>query len=295
MADYRGYSGSPISSAVGSAGDDFLRGLLERRRRQDEAEKAAGEARGAQATADLLYKNKIWDAEQYQKFNQAPLKQKAAMVGTLVNNYHLSLLQNEENRRAAEAAWTPPPEAQTAATWSNKQYLPQGPGKYGLVDYTATTQPPTEQQQREASYTGGRIIWDGEKYSYHQYPTTDVTGPPTKDPQTGLWLQDGKPLPEPIQQRIEDLQAERAKAAQPQPTPQPGYLSNVYHAIFGGGTPAATPTPVPSETPATTQMQLAPGAGNAITQRDQDALKWARENPDDPRADAILAKLGITQ
>jgi hypothetical protein len=172
-----GYTGN-ITGAVRSAGDEFFKALLERRKLADETEKAAGEARGAQATADLLHKNGIWDDKQYLEFNHATLKQKAAMVGSLVNNYHLSLLQNEENRRAQEAAYRPSSSDLEMANRLNMQYLPLGPGHYTLQQFPSVTQPPTEGQQTEAGYTGGRIIWDGEKYSYHAYPAPD----PSKGP-----------------------------------------------------------------------------------------------------------------
>jgi hypothetical protein len=57
--------------------------------------------------------------------------------------------------------------------------------------------------------------------------------------------------------------------------------------------PAGPSAPPPAQTQPPTNMQLAPGYGQAISDEDQQALAWARANPDDPRAAAILKKLGI--
>jgi hypothetical protein len=273
-----------------------------------DTEKAKAESAGARIYADYAHRQGIIDDETYAKFYKSSPQQQVGMLGSFIaidahnrqqseqldRDRRTALAFREYNRRLTESQFTPPSVVApvTTATGEPLAYpLQTSPGQFTYRQPPDKLTPPTEQQQSEANAMGGRIIWTGDKYQFQQWP--QGTGKPTKDPETGLWMQDGKVLPYNEQKDIEDLLAERAKAQQPKPTPAPGMATKVYQAIFGGGTP--TPTPAPSATPAAAPIRVAPGAGRALTPQDQEALAWARNNPDDPRADAILAKLGITQ
>jgi hypothetical protein len=98
------------------------------------------------------------------------------------------------------------------------------------------------------------------------------------------------------------MRQQREGAATPRPTPSPSPTAtpepgspeaplpgSVLSRLFGGG--RATPTPMPSPI----IVPGGPAAARPLTPQDQDALDWVRRNPNDPRAAAILAKLGITR
>jgi hypothetical protein len=198
----------------------------------------------------------------------------------------LAIQQAQEGRAKAQFEYQPGADVYSAANAADLSVIPMGPGQ--PPHFAPNVHPAdvaSEQQQAEAR--AANKIW----LNSPKGPVLvdrPSTGRPTKDPNTGLWIgEDGKPLSEGLQTLIGDLETERAKAQQPQPTPAP----SIWSKIFGGGTPSATPTPGPSATPG--QIQVVQGAGNALTPQDQEALAWARNHPDDPRADAILAKLGI--
>jgi hypothetical protein len=102
-----------------------------------------------------------------------------------------------------------------------------------------------------------------------------------------------------MQIRMEKMRQQRQGGGAPTPTPSPTATpepgspdaplpGSVISRLFGGG--RATPTPMPSPV-------VVPGgpAGGPLTPQDQEALAWASANPNDPRAAAIFAKLGIAR
>jgi hypothetical protein len=158
-------------------------------------------------------------------------------------------------------------------------------------------------------------IETGDKLPFYSVPTgkkqSQIIGAPGEgdirlDRETGLYQQwNGKAyvtLPQPIQMQIRfNKMREQGQGGvtptptpSPTPTPEPGspeapLPGSVLSRLFGGG--RATPTPMPSPI----IVPGGPATARPLTPQDQDALDWVRRNPNDPRAAAILAKLGITR
>jgi hypothetical protein len=86
--------------------------------------------------------------------------------------------------------------------------------------------------------------------------------------------------------------------ATPSPTPSGTPLDQIIQQM----SPTPTGTPAQTATPSGTPLDQIvkkitesskTGAKKTLTPKDRDALDWARKNPTDPRAKAILAKLGM--
>jgi hypothetical protein len=211
-----------------------------------------------------------------------------------------------EQRRQQTAAfnWTPDEAARQTARWTGNELVQTGPGKFQPVPYgdtggaagavTATrlkdekgrelpfvsvTKPGSNAFQILPDFTGGAIQLDENGVPYKVGPK-GVKVPLTSQEASAM-MQMGIKLPGQQTGDVPDAPSGASDVTK---------ILNYIMGAFGGGGiggPTRSATPTPTMTPEARGPQLAP--------QDQQALAWARANPGDPRAAAILRKLGITQ
>lgn len=223
--------------------------------------------------ADALMK---WDAMNGDK--QAGLL--AGVARRAQNDVQQQQLQMAEELKNAQ---TDEATARANLLWAQGQNEWTGQGPDQTLQLT-----PEEQSNYDKS---GTVPVRTTAHSFQPVPMPDVTtidtdtgGSPILSQDESMYRSGGKwkPVTEPMRKAREaftDLQKANEEHAKKIQT-QPGF--SIFHPSTWGrsNAPASSPTIAPTTTRST---------------QDQQALDWARANPRDPRAVAILKKLGLIQ